>query len=335
MCRNPFNGYKLCVEPKREGRGAGRAQADQPAAISRQTWGGVAKRTAGAFKEDELLDRAAALTYYAVLAMFPALLVVVSVLGLIGPSTADKVLQHVQQLAPGSLRDLLHTVIKQARAGGGSGGTLAAVGLLGALWSATAYVGAFIRASNQVYDIHDKRPVWKTMPLRIGLTLLMMLMAMASAVIVVFTGAVAERAAKVIGLGHTALTVWSIAKWPVLVLLVTVMILLLFWAAPNVRGRSFHRSVGPSRWSSRWGFRWISPGSMLAVVLWLALSGGFAAYVANLASYNKAYGAVAGVIVFLLWLWLTNLAILLGLEFDAELTREAGPGGGTAVVQKR
>ncbi|NUR59556.1 MAG: YihY/virulence factor BrkB family protein [Catenulispora sp.] len=324
------------MEPKREGRGAaGRTDADQPAAISAQTWWGVAKRTAGAFKEDELLDRAAALTYYAVLAMFPALLVAVSVLGLIGPSTADKVLEHVQQLAPGSVRDLLHTVITQARAGGGSGGTLAAVGFLGALWSATAYVGAFIRASNRVYDIHDKRPVWKTMPLRIGLTLLMMLLAMASAVIVVFTGALSERAAQIIGLGKTALAVWSIAKWPVLVLLVTLMIVLLFWAAPNVRGRSFHRSVGRSRWNSRWGLRWISPGSLLAVVLWLALSGAFAAYVANLASYNKAYGAVAGVIVFLLWLWLTNLAILLGLEFDAELAREAGLGTGTSVAQKR
>lgn len=326
------------MRPKREGRVSGRVGGEkaassssgaaargsyQPPSLSAQGWWGVAKRTARAFKEDELLDRAAALTYYAVLAMFPALLVVVSVLGLIGPGTADKVLEHVQQLAPGSVRDLLHTAITQAQAGRGTGGTLAVVGLLGALWSATGYVGAFIRASNMVYDIHDKRPVWKTMPLRIGLTLLMMVLAMISAVIVVFTGALAERAAKVIGLGPTALSVWSIAKWPVLVLLVTFMIVLLFWAAPNVRGRSIGGSFGRSL---RWGAHWISPGSVLAVVLWLALSGGFAAYVSNLASYNKAYGAVAGVIVFLLWLWLTNLSILLGLEFDAELAREAEPG---------
>ena len=190
---------------------------------------------------------------------------------------------------------------------------LAVVGLLGALWSASGYVAAFIRASNAVYDIREGRPVWKLTPLRVGLTLLMMVLLLASAVIVVFTGPVAQRAGDVLGLGDTAVTVWSIAKWPVLVLLVCVMIALLYWAAPNVRGR---------------GWRWISPGSLLAVLLWLLLSGGFAAYVANFASYNRTYGTLAGVIVFLVWLWLSNLAILLGLEFDAELARERAVEGG-------
>ncbi len=276
-------------------------------------WLGVLKRTGREFLDDELPDRAAALTYYGVLAMFPALLVLVSMLGLIGTSATKAVLDNLQKLAPGSARDILHTAVGQLQASRGTGGVLAVVGLAGSLWSASGYIAAFIRAGNAVYDIREGRPVWKTLPLRVGLTLLMMVLLMASAVIVVFTGPLAERAGEVLGLGHTAVTVWAIAKWPVLVVLVSFMIALLYWAAPNVRGR---------------GFRWVSPGSVLAVLLWLVLSGGFAAYVANFGSYNKTYGTLAGVIVFLVWLWLSNLAILLGLEFDAELARERAIEGG-------
>lgn len=284
-----------------------------PTDISARNWGAVLKRTAKEFQDDQLSDRAAALTYFGVLAVFPALLVGVAVLGLLGQSATDTVLDNVQKLAPGSLRDLLHTAVTQVRADRGASGALAVVGLLFALWSASGYIAAFIRASNVVYDIREGRPVWKTTPLRLGLTLLLMLLLLASAVIVVFTGPLARRAGDVLGLGDTALTVWSIVKWPVLVVLVAFMIALLYWAAPNVRDR---------------GFRWISPGSVLAVLLWLVLSGGFAAYVANFGSYNKTYGTVAGVIVFLVWLWLSNLAILLGLEFDAELARERAIEGG-------
>ncbi|ACU75484.1 ribonuclease BN [Catenulispora acidiphila DSM 44928] len=286
---------------------------DSPTELPARSWLAVLRRTAGEFRDDELSDRAAALTYYGVLAVFPALLVVVSVLGLIGPSATNSLLDNIQKLAPGSVRDLLRTAVTQVRSSRGAGGTLAVVGLAGALWSASGYVAAFIRASNVVYDMREGRPVWKTTPLRVGLTLLMMALLLASAVIVVFTGPLAQRAGDLLGLGHTALVAWSIAKWPVLVVLVAFMIALLYWAAPNVRDR---------------GFRWVSPGSLLAVVLWLILSAGFALYVANFASYNKTYGTVAGVIVFLVWLWLSNLAILLGLEFDAELARERAIEGG-------
>jgi membrane protein len=273
----------------------------------------VVKGAAGVAKGHELLDRAAALTYYGFLAVFPTLLLAISVLGLLGDSAVNHVLDSVQKLAPGSVRDVLRTAITQVRASRGTGGTLALAAIAGALWSASGYVGAFIRASNVVFGVREKRPVWKTIPLRIGLTLLMMVTSMISIITVVFTGPLAERGSSFIGLGKTALTVWSVAKWPVLALLVAAMILLLFWAAPNMH-------------SSR--FRWVSPGSTLAVVLWLVLSSGFAAYIANFASYNKTYGTVAGVIVFLLWLWLSNLAILLGLELDAELDRgtSAPPG---------
>jgi membrane protein len=289
--------------------------ADQLEKLSVRRWMSVLRRAAGESRGDELLDRAAALTYYGFLAVFPTLLLAVSVLGLLGDSAVNTILDNVQKLAPGSVRDVLRTAITQVRASRSTGGTLAVAGVLGALWSASGYVGAFIRASNVVYGVRESRPVWKTTPLRIGLTLLMMVTSMISVVIVVFTGPLAVHATEILGLGHTALTVWSIAKWPVLVLLVAAMIVLLFWAAPNVRVRGRR-------------FRWISPGSALAVVLWLVLSSGFAAYIANFASYNKTYGTVAGVIVFLLWLWLSNLAILLGLEFDAELARERATAGG-------
>ncbi|MBT2886035.1 YihY/virulence factor BrkB family protein, partial [Streptomyces sp. McG5] len=202
---------------------------------------------------------------------------------------------------------------------GGVGSLLAVVGVLAALWSASGYVGAFIRSSNAVYDMPEGRPVWKVLPVRVGITVALVVMAVGSALIVVFTGDLARRAGSLLGIGDTALTVWSIAKWPVLLLLVIGMIALLFWAAPNTKGP---------------GFRWVTPGSFLALVIWLLASAGFAVYVANFGSYNKTYGALAGVVVFLVWLWISNIAILLGLEFDAELARERAVVGGHPVDEE-
>ncbi|MFI6449201.1 YihY/virulence factor BrkB family protein [Kitasatospora sp. NPDC050543] len=289
------------------------AAPDEPSDLPRHSWRAVLRRTGKEFLDDELPDRAAALTYYSVLAIFPALLVLVSVLGVIGQSATSSVLDNLQNLAPGAARDILRSAVDQLQNSGGTSTILMIVGLAGALWSASGYVAAFTRSSNAVYDIREGRPVWKTTPLRLGLTMLLLMMLAASAVIVVFTGPLADRVGRALGVGRTALTVWSISKWPVLVLLVVLMIAVLYWAAPNVRDR---------------GFRWISPGSLLAVALWMAASAGFALYVANFSSYNKTYGTLAGVIVFLVWLWISNLAILLGLEFDAELSRERAIEGG-------
>ncbi|MEU6079403.1 YihY/virulence factor BrkB family protein [Streptomyces sp. NPDC047108] len=289
------------------------AAPDQPTTLDKRSWSAVLRRTRKEFMDDELPDRAASLTYYAVLSIFPALLVLVSLLGVIGASATDQVLDNIQQFAPGSARDILNSAVDQLQQSSTTGGVLAVVGLIGAVWSASGYVGGFIRASNTVYDVREGRPVWKVTPLRLGLTLLLMILLAASALIVVFTGPLAQRAGELIGLGEAGVTAWNIGKWPVLVVLVTLMIALLYWAAPNVRGR---------------GFRWVTPGSFLALLIWLAVSAGFAAYVANFGSYNKTYGTLAGVIVFLVWLWLTNLAILLGLEFDAELSRERVVAGG-------
>ncbi|WP_369194264.1 YihY/virulence factor BrkB family protein [Streptomyces djakartensis] len=290
-----------------------RAAPDRPSELPRKSWVAVLKGSLREFKDDELTDRAAALTYYSVLALFPALLVLVSALGLTGKSTTDKVMDNVQQLAPGSVRDIITRAVEQLQGNAGIGSVMAIVGLVLALWSASGYVAAFIRSANAVYDMPEGRPVWKLLPVRVGVTVVLMVMAVISALIVVFTGGVARQAGTALGIGDTALTVWSIAKWPVLVLLVTTMIALLYWATPNAKVK---------------GFRWITPGSLIALFIWLVASAGFAVYVANFASYNKTYGTMAGVIVFLVWLWITNLAILLGLEFDAETMRQRAIAGG-------
>ncbi|GAA3020110.1 hypothetical protein Sfulv_57720 [Streptomyces fulvorobeus] len=265
------------------------------------------------FKDDELTDRAAALTYYGVLALFPALLVLVSLLGIAGESATQQILDNLKKLTPGSARDVISDAVQQLQGNAGIGSFLAIVGLAVAIWSASGYVAAFIRTSNAVYDMPEGRPVWKVLPLRVALTVTLMILAVVSALIVVFTGGLARQMGTALGIGDGALTVWSIAKWPVLVLIVTIMIALLYWAAPNAKGR---------------GFKWITPGSLLALVVWVIASAGFAFYVANFGSYNKTYGTLAGVIIFLVWLWITNLAILLGLEFDAEMARQRAIAGG-------
>jgi membrane protein len=290
-----------------------RRAPDSPTQLRKTAWGAVLKGSLREFKDDELTDRAAALTYYGVLSLFPALLVLVSLLGLAGKSATDSVLTNLKQFTPGSARDIITGAVQQLQDNAGVGSIMAIVGIVLAVWSASGYVAAFIRAANRVYDMPEGRPVWKILPVRVGVTVVLMVLAVASALIVVFTGTLAHRAGTALGIGDSALTAWSIAKWPVLVVLVTTMIALLYWATPNARVK---------------GFRWITPGSVLALAIWLIASAAFAFYVANFASYNKTYGTMAGVIVFLLWLWISNLAILLGLEFDAETARQRAIAGG-------
>ncbi|MEH0554322.1 YihY/virulence factor BrkB family protein [Streptomyces sp. B21-101] len=292
---------------------------DSPSELPGHSWKAVLKGTLREFKKDELTDRAAALTYYGILALFPALLALVSLLGIIGQSATQQVLDNIQKLAPGPAQDILRNAVRQMQSGSGLGSVMAIVGLVLAVWSASGYVAAFIRSANAVYDVPEGRPVWKVLPVRVGVTVVLMVMAVISALIVVFTGGLARQAGTALGVGDAGLTAWSIAKWPVLVVLVTMMIALLYWATPNAKVR---------------GFRWITPGSFLALLIWMIASAGFALYVANFGSYNKTYGTLAGVIVFLVWLWITNLAILLGLEFDAELVRQRAVVGGHPVDEE-
>ena len=264
------------------------------------------KRTFGEFRDDNMTDWAAALTYYGVLSIFPALLVLVSVLGLLGQSATQPLVENVGKFAPGAAKDIVTTAIENLQKSRGSAGLALIVGLAAALWSASAYIGAFIRAANVVWDVEEGRPIWKTLPLRLGLTLLMLVLLGITAIAVVLTGPLAEAVGDLIGLSDTFVTVWDIAKWPVLVVIVSLMFALLYWLAPNIRQP---------------GFRWITPGGIAAVLLWIAASLAFAFYVATFASYNKTYGSVAAVIIFLVWLWISNTALLLGAEFDAEIQR--------------
>jgi len=268
--------------------------------------GAVLKRTVKGFSKDNLTDWAAALTYFGVLAIFPALIVLVSLLGLIGESATQPLIDNLGKVAPGPAKDIFTSALENLQGSQGTAGVLFVVGLAGALWSASGYVAAFMRASNQIYDMPEGRPIWKTLPLRVALTLVLVILLAITAVGVTLTGGLAKEVGGVIGLSDTAVSVWNIAKWPVLVVIVSFMFALLYWAAPNVRHPKF---------------RWVSPGGVLAVVGWIVASLAFAFYVANFGSYNKTYGALAGPIVFLVWLWVSNLMILLGAEFNAELER--------------
>ena len=279
---------------------------DTPTDLPKRSWMDTLKRTFSEFKEDNLTDWAAALTYYGALAIFPALIVLTSVLGLIGESATQPLLDELATFAPGPANDIVASAIKNLQNDQGAAGVLFVVGLAVALWSASGYVGAFMRASNAIWDVEEGRPAWKTIPLRLAVTALLLVLMTASALAVVVTGPLAKRLGDVVGLGNTAVMVWDIAKWPVLVLVVSLMIALLYYASPNVKHPKF---------------QWVSPGSLLAVLLWIAASALFAFYVANFGSYNKTYGALGGVIVFLTWLWITNNVILLGAEVNAEMER--------------
>jgi membrane protein len=279
---------------------------DEPTDLGGRGWWAALKRTVREFKEDNLTDWAAALTYYGVLAIFPALIVLVSILGLVGESATQPLLDELGGVAPGPAKEIVTNAIKNLEGSQGAAGVLFVVGLLGALWSASGYVAAFMRASNAIYDMPEGRPIWKTLPVRVGLTLVLLVLLAITTIAVVLTGGIAESVGNLVGLGSTAVTVWNIAKWPVLVLVVSFMFALLYWAAPNVKQP---------------GFRWVSPGGIIAVIGWLIASAAFAFYVSSFGSYNKTYGALGGVVVFLVWLWISNIVILLGAEFNAELER--------------
>ncbi|GAB7044824.1 MULTISPECIES: YihY/virulence factor BrkB family protein [Catenuloplanes] len=287
---------------------------DSPAQLSGNSLWNAVKRTVTEFQDDNLTDWAAALTYYGVLSIFPGLLVLAAVLGLLGDDTLTRVVDSIKPLLPTETGDILDSMAGQLSSADTSSGLIAILGLVGAFWSASGYVGAFMRASNSIYEVPEGRPVWKTLPIRVGVTALVGVMLVACAVIVVFTGGLAETVGSAIGLGDAAVTTWNIAKWPVLLVIVSLMFAVLYWASPNAK-------TG--------GFRWVTPGGIMAVLLWVVASAAFGFYVANFGSYNKTYGTLAGIIVFLVWLWISNIAILLGAEFDAELERRRAIASGT------
>jgi membrane protein len=266
------------------------------------------KRTFTEFSEDNMSDWAAALTYYGLLSMFPALIALVSIVGLVGdPATTTKAITDmVTKVGPSSAADTFAGPIKSITSNRGTAGVLFIVGLGTALWSASAYVGAFMRAANIVYETPEGRPFWRLRPLQILVTLVMLVMLALVAVALVLTGPIVTAVADPLGIGSTAVSIWNIAKWPVLLIVAVTMFAVLFYSAPNVKLA---------------GFKWVTPGALLAIVLWLVASAAFAFYVANFGSYDKTYGTLGGLVCLLVWMWITNVALLLGMELNSERER--------------
>ena len=273
--------------------------------LSKGSWVDALKRTGKAFAADKLGVWAAALTYFGVLSIFPALLVVVSLIGLAGESATDALLENLEEVAPGPAQEIFSNAIRNLQGASGASTVALIIGLAGAVWAASGYVAGFMDASNAVYDVEEGRGIAKKLPVRVVLTLVLMVLAAVIAFAVTLSGGIAREAGSVLGLSDEFVDVWNIAKWPVLLVLVSLLLAILYWGAPNVK----------------LPFRLISPGSLLAVVGWVVGSIVFAFYVSNFGSYNKTYGALAGPIVFLLWLWISNIFVLLGAELNAELQR--------------
>jgi membrane protein len=280
---------------------------DGPADLSKPSWTGALKRTIREFKQDDCTDWAAALTYYGVLAMFPALIALTSLIGLVGDpkKTTDALLGIVGALGPPSAVDTFAEPVRQV-AQNQSAGMALVLGLLAALWSASGYVGAFGRAANAIYEVDEGRPFYKLRPVQVLVTLICVILLALVALSLVLTGPVARAVGDAVGLGGAAVTAWDIAKWPVMAVVVSVIFSLLYYATPNVKQPNF---------------KWFTMGGFVALVVWIVASAGFAFYVANFSSYNKTYGTIAAVVVFLVWLWISNLAVLFGAEFNAELER--------------
>jgi membrane protein len=262
------------------------------------------KRTLKEFSEDNLTDWAAALTYYGVLALFPALIALLSIVGLMtDPRTLTDALTAV---VPADAAKTLNPVIEDLAGSTGAAGLGLILGIAGAVWSASGYVGAFTRAANVVYETPEGRKIWKLKPLQLLVTLIGILFAAVIVSMLVLSGPVVDAIGQAIGLGDTVLTVWEIAKWPVMLVVLALMIAVLYYATPNVRLR---------------GFKWVSPGAGVAILVAIVASAAFAFYVGNFGSYNKTYGALAGVVIFLIWFWLINVSLLFGIELDAEIER--------------
>ena len=282
---------------------------DSPTEMSKQTWLGVAKRAFTEFKDDNITDWAAALTYYAVLSLFPALTVFVALLGVFGQgtSTVNSLLDILTQIGvPSGVKDTLEPAISNVVDQKGGAGALVGLGLLGSLWTASGYVGAFIRASNAIYEVEEGRKFYLLRPLQILVTIVGVLLLTAITLAIVSSGSVAQAIGDAIGVGPTVVTVWNIAKWPVIIIIVSLMIGALYNIAPNVKQPKF---------------KWFTLGGFLALVLWVIASAAFGFYVANFGSYNKTYGTLGAVIGFLVWMWITNNVLLFGAEVNAELER--------------
>ena len=279
------------------------------------------KKTALEFNEDHMTDWAAALTYYGLLALFPALIALVSIVGIFGDpeTTTRSITDIVTQIGPESAADTFSGPIQSITENRSAAGIMFFVGLGAALWSASGYVGAFMRASNVIWETPEGRSFLKLRPLQLGVTLLLIILFALVALSLVLTGPVVEAVGDSIGVGSTAVAVWDIAKWPVLLVVLVLMVGLIYYASPNVKAP---------------GLRLITPGSVVAVVTWIIASAGFALYVANFSSYDKTYGSLGAVVTLLVWVWISNLALLFGMELNAERERSRELDAGVPRAEK-
>jgi membrane protein len=283
-------------------------ELSSPTDLPRQSWTKTLKRTAEEFREDKLQHWAAALTYYAVLSIFPALVVMVSLVGLLAsPETVTRVLTDtVAQLGPATAADTFKGPIESITSNRSAAGVLFVVGIVAALWSSSSYVSAFADACNSIYEVEEGRPFWKLKPLQLAVTLVLIMLVAFVALALVLSGPIVGALGSALGIGDTALTAWRLAKWPAMIVLVLLLFGVLYYTAPNARVK---------------GVRWVTAGAVLALFAWIVASVIFALYVGNFSSYDKTYGTLGGVVVFLLWMWITNMAILLGAELNAEVER--------------
>jgi len=280
---------------------------ETPGEVNKPSWKYALRKTMREFTADQCTDIAAALTYYAVLSLFPALIALISLLGVVGQGqrSVDTILDLVNQVAPGGTADVLRDPLEQFSTSPAAGFALV-FGIVLAIWSASGYVGAFSRAMNRIYEIEEGRPFWKLRPVQLGVTIVAILLILIMLVILIVSGPVTEAVGSALGLGETVQIVWSIAKWPILALAAVLIIAILYYATPNAKQPKF---------------RWISMGALVALITLLVASFLFGLYVTNFSNYDRTYGSLAGIVVFLLWLWIANLALLFGAEFDAELER--------------
>src|SRR3954447_13750920 len=286
----------------------GDQKPDDPTELPGRSWFAILKRTVKEFQDDELTDWAAALTYYGVMSLFPMLIVLVALLGVVGQeSTINTVTDSLRAAGLNDVAKNVEGPLDEVVRNKGGAGALLGLGLLVALWSASGWVDAFTRAMNSIYDVREGRPFWKLRPLQIVITLVTVLLVSLVLLAVVVSGPIAEAVGTAVGAGDTAVSVWGVAKWPVLLVVLMAMVAGLYYIAPNVRQPRL---------------RWVTPGGITAVIVWVLASAGFGIYVSNFGSYGKTYGTLGSVITFLVWMWLSNLALLFGGELDSELERE-------------
>lgn len=301
-----FSGNHAASDPAPDNDKISGTRADYApvGADPKPTTGGTIKRTVKEFSEDNLTDWAAALTYYGVLALFPALAALASIVGL--ATSPQQLSDALTTVVPASAADTLNPVIEQVAGNQSTAGLALVIGLAAAIWSASGYVGAFTRAANVVYETPEGRKVWKLKPLQLLVTLIGVLFAAVIVALLVLSGPVVDAIASAVGIGETGQTIWNVAKWPVILVVLALMIAVLYYSTPNVKLR---------------GFKWVSPGAGVAILVAVVASAAFAFYVANFSSYNATYGTLAGVVIFLIWFWLINVSLLFGIELDAEIER--------------